>query len=107
MLGVDVFSPALFQDDAEHALFDAAKSLEAEVRASIEARMSGFVDRTAYVSALERMSVISPVIDRYFEKVMVMVDDEAVRNNRLAMLKWVSGVLSMVIDLSIIVFVGG
>ena len=52
------------------------------------------------------MSVISPVIDRYFEKVMVMVDDEAVRNNRLAMLKWVSGVLSMVIDLSTIVFAG-
>ncbi|MGI6130404.1 MAG: glycine--tRNA ligase subunit beta [Bacillota bacterium] len=102
----EAFNPTLFQDDAEHALFDAAKSLEAEVRTSIEARMSGFVDRTAYISALERMSVISPVIDRYFEKVMVMVDDEAVRNNRLAMLKWVSGVLSMVIDLSTIVFAG-
>jgi len=105
--GADVFSPALFQDEAESELFDAAKALEADLRASIEARMSGFVDRTAYVSALERTSVISPVIDRYFEKVMVMVDDEAVRNNRLAMLKWVSGVLSMVIDLSIIVFAGG
>jgi len=103
----DAFSPALFQDDAERELFDAAKSMEADVRASIEARMSGFVDRTAYVSALERMSVVCPVIDKYFEKVMVMVDDEAVRNNRLAMLKWVSGVLSMVIDLSTIVFAGG
>jgi len=103
----DAFSPALFQDEAERELFDAAKALEADVRASIEARMSGFVDRTAYVSALERTSVISPAIDKYFEKVMVMVDDEAVRNNRLAMLKWVSGVLSMVIDLSIIVFAGG
>jgi len=103
----DVFSPALFQDEVERQLFDAAKALEADVRASIQARMSGFVDRKAYVSALERTSVISPVIDRYFEKVMVMVDDEAVRNNRLAMLKWVSGVLSMVIDLSIIVFAGG
>ena len=105
--GADVFSPALFQDEAESELFDAAKALEADLRASIEARMSGFVDRTAYVSALERTSVISPVIDRYFEKVMVMVDDEAVRNSRLALLKWVSGVLSMVIDLSIIVFAGG
>lgn len=105
--GADVFSPALFQDEAERELFDAAEALEAETRASIEARMSGFVDRTAYVSALERTSAISPAIDRYFEKVMVMVDDEAVRNNRLAMLKWVSGVLSMVIDLSIIVFAGG
>ncbi len=103
----DVFSAALFQDEVERQLFDAAKALEADVRASIQARMSGFVDRNAYVSALERTSVISPVIDRYFEKVMVMVDDEAVRNNRLAMLKWVSGVLSMVIDLSIIVFAGG
>lgn len=101
------FGPALFEDDAERALFDEVKAMEAEVRTSIEARMSGFVDRTAYVSALERMSAISPVIDRYFEKVMVMVDDEAVRNNRLAMLKWVSSVLSMVIDLSIIVFAGG
>ena len=103
----DAFSQALFEDDAEHELFGAAKAVEAEVRASIESRMSGFVDKASYVSALERMSVISPVIDRYFEKVMVMVDDESVRNNRLAMLKWVSGVLSMVIDLSNIVFVGG
>lgn len=102
----DAFSPSLFDDDAERALFDAAKAMEAEVRTSIQARMSGFVDRHAYVSALERMSAIGPVIDRYFDEVMVMVDDDVVRSNRLAMLKWLSGILSMVVDLSKIVFAG-
>lgn len=104
--GTDAFSPSLFENDAERELWEAAEAMESEVRRSIEARMSGFVDRRAYVSALERMSTVSPLIDRYFDEVMVMVDDEALRSNRLAMLKWLSGVLSLVADLSRIVFAG-
>lgn len=100
----DTFTPGLFAEEAEHELYKAMRDLEAEVRTSVESRTSGFVDREAYTSALERMSQIVPVIDRYFEGVMVMVDDERVRANRLGMLNRLHGVLSLVVDLSRIVF---
>ena len=46
------------------------------------------------------MAQLRPAVDRFFEAVMVMVDDEAVRNNRLALLKGISSLVGQVADFS-------
>ncbi|CDO17487.1 Glycine--tRNA ligase beta subunit (Glycyl-tRNA synthetase beta subunit) [Streptococcus gallolyticus] len=62
---------SLFENDEEKALAQAAKDLTLSGSAS---------DKLAQLFAL------SPVIDKFFDNTMVMVDNEAVKNNRLAIL---------------------
>ena len=40
-----------------------------------------------YQRALEEISTLRPVVDRFFDKVLVMAEDRAVRQNRLRLLK--------------------
>ena len=70
--------PALFAEDAERAL-DAAVNDAA--RATDVALESG-----DYVAVLTRLAQLRPQVDAFFDRVMVNVDDMAVRNNRLALL---------------------
>jgi glycyl-tRNA synthetase beta chain len=71
-------SPQLFEKDAE-------KQLHAAVR---KAAASVGVDKRAgkYQEALEEIAGLRKVVDSFFEEVMVMAEDEAVRKNRLALL---------------------
>ncbi|SER68832.1 glycine--tRNA ligase subunit beta [Streptococcus gallolyticus] len=62
---------SLFENDEEKALAQAAADLNLSGGAS---------DKLAQLFAL------SPVIDKFFDNTMVMVDNEAVKNNRLAIL---------------------
>ena len=55
------------------------------------------------MSALERMSLIVPPINQ-LDAVLVMAKDQKLRSNRLGMLKALHSVLSLVVDLSKIVF---
>jgi glycyl-tRNA synthetase beta chain len=71
-------SPALFQAEAEEALFGAWSKTSAEV---VQA-----VARGRYHDALSAVSGLRPVVDRYFDDVLVMAEDEAVRVNRLRQL---------------------
>jgi len=56
-----------------------------------------------YTDALIQLSTLKEDIDRYFDEVMVMVEDETVRANRLALLTAMLGGFSTVADLSEIV----
>ena len=62
---------SLFENDQEKALAQAAENLELTGSAS---------DKLAQLFAL------SPVIDAFFDNTMVMAEDEALKNNRLAIL---------------------
>lgn len=53
------------------------------------------------VAALvEALSVLQPAIDEFFDKVLVMVDDEALKNARLALLSKIAGLPQGLVDLS-------
>jgi len=68
----------LFADPAEGALFEAWQTAHgAFLKAAAEARLD---------DALSALASLSERIAAYFEAVMVMADDQAVRNNRLAVL---------------------
>jgi glycyl-tRNA synthetase beta chain len=49
------------------------------------------------------ISKVRPVVDKFFDKVMVMVDDEDVRSNRLALLQRLLFEFSTIADFSEIV----
>jgi glycyl-tRNA synthetase beta chain len=51
-------------------------------------------------SALKALASAKPVVDRFFDDVMVMVDDDALRANRLALLNRVAATMNRVADIS-------
>jgi glycyl-tRNA synthetase beta chain len=71
-------NPELFENDAERELFTAGR--EAAVKVQAEKRAGH------YEQALDRIAGLRKSVDRFFEEVMVMADNEAVRNNRLSLL---------------------
>ena len=59
-----------------------------------------------YEAALTEISKLRPAVDTFFDKVMVMVDDERVRANRLALLQTLLKEFSTIADFSEIVTEG-
>ena len=81
---------ALFELAAERALYDA---VQGAAQAAGQALQGG-----RYDSALQHLAVIKPQVDGFFEDVMVMVDDQAVRHNRIALLRSCAGLFAQVAD---------
>ena len=59
-----------------------------------------------YEQALVEISKLRPAVDRFFDKVMVMVEDEHIRGNRLALLQTLLENFSTIADFSEIVTEG-
>lgn len=71
--------PSLFAEDAE-------RELAAAVDAAV-VDTDPLLDTRDYVQALARLARLRPVVDAFFDQVMVNVEDAAVRGNRLALLQ--------------------
>jgi glycyl-tRNA synthetase beta chain len=71
--------PAAFQDEAERALHAAVEQAIADTDPLLASR--------DYVAVLGRLARLRPEVDTFFDKVMVNVEDLAVRANRLALLQ--------------------
>jgi len=74
-----VVEPARFEAEEEHALHEATARIGAEVRARAE--------RRDFAGALVELSGLGTPVDTFFNKVFVMHDDPAIRQNRLALLR--------------------
>jgi glycyl-tRNA synthetase beta chain len=53
-----------------------------------------------YRKALEKISDLRPAVDLFFDKVLVMVEDEDVRRNRIALLGMLLKEFSTIADFS-------
>jgi len=60
-------------------------------------------DKRDYIRALTEISKLRKPVDTFFDKVMVMVDDERVRSNRLALMRDLLSEFSTIADFSEIV----
>jgi glycyl-tRNA synthetase beta chain len=87
-----------FQEAAE-------KELALQIPRAVET-VDGFRAQGDYEKALIEISKLRPAVDRFFDKVMVMVDDERVRANRLALLQSLLKEFSTIADFSEIVTEG-
>jgi glycyl-tRNA synthetase beta chain len=82
----------LLGDAAEKALYEALQTAEQNVRPLLEKR--------AYTEALMELSSLRQPVDTFFDEVMVMTDDEAVRKNRLALLSELRALFLNIADVS-------
>jgi glycyl-tRNA synthetase beta chain len=83
---------ARLTDGAEHDLFLAFQKLEPIVD-----------DRCAagdFTGALQALATAKPAVDRFFDDVLVMAEDPAIRANRLALLRGVAQTMNRFADLS-------
>ncbi|MBM2854896.1 MAG: glycyl-tRNA synthetase beta chain [Steroidobacteraceae bacterium] len=69
---------SLLTDPAERQLATALDALREEIEGTIAGRRYG--------DAMRRLATLRPVVDTFFDRVMVMAEDPAVRANRLALL---------------------
>ena len=79
-------------DNAEKELATVLNDLNTEVVPLMEAG--------DYTPALTRLAALRESVDAFFDEVMVMVDDDALRANRLALLRNLSSLFLRVADLS-------
>src|SRR5690242_2688348 len=82
----------LFESGAERELFAAVRSAAAKVQAEKRAGK--------YQEALEVIAGLRKAVDEFFEKVMVMAENEAVRKNRLALLSEILREFTTIADFS-------
>ncbi len=85
------------------ALTDETEKALAVALPEVAAKVHPFREQKNYVAALTEISRLRQPIDLFFDKVMVMVDDEHVRANRLALLQTLLAEFSTIADFSEIV----
>lgn len=89
----DVMRDLLSEDEIE--LYDSYNNIEDKV---LE-----FINKKEYDKALDLLTTLKGPIDNFFENVMVMVEDEKLRLNRLGLLRKIYNTMLLVCDLSKVV----
>ncbi|MFO1405908.1 MAG: glycine--tRNA ligase subunit beta [Steroidobacteraceae bacterium] len=84
----------------EDLLRDPAEQVLAEQVAAIARKVEPAFAAREYTRALQDLAVLRPAVDAFFDSVMVMADDAALRANRLALLGRLRGLFMRAADLS-------
>ena len=90
----ETFNDALAQEDEEKLL--------AKVFSNIESSISPLLANQNYQAALTELVVLKAPIDNFFDNVMVMSDDEAVKINRLTLLNQIRDSFLAIADISVL-----
>ncbi len=83
---------ALLSEDAEKVLAEQVSAKQAELAPLFAA--------ADYQAALNSLASLREAVDNFFDHVMVMADDEAVKNNRLSLLASLSNLFMEVADIA-------
>ena len=92
----DIVKEDLLKEDAEIKLYNGFK----EIKSNVESLL---LDKK-YNEALDAFATLRPLVDNLFDNVMVMDKDEAIKENRLALLKQIYSTMLTICDLSKIVY---
>ena len=84
--------PDLLQENAERSLYEVVQRLALQVEAGMQ--------KQDYTAMLTLLASARTVVDEFFDQVMVMAEDSAVRDNRLALLKRLGDLMNQVADIS-------
>jgi len=91
---VSGFDKALLVADVEKKLYIASEDFKKDVEKHL--KLHNFLD------LFKSMSLISGMINSFFDETMVMVDDKKLRDNRIALLQKISLIFSGFVDFSVI-----
>ncbi len=84
----------ILQEAAEH-------TLDTEL-ARLRPHIAALVEEGAYGEALARLSGLRPAVDSFFDQVLVMTDDRALRRSRIQLLAELAALFSLVGDVSLL-----
>ncbi|HTS54586.1 MAG TPA: glycine--tRNA ligase subunit beta [Burkholderiales bacterium] len=84
--------PSVLREAAEKDLFAATSRLTPTISSLWESR--------DYAGALRQLASVRKEVDAFFDQVMVMTDEQIIRNNRLALLSQLESLLNRVADIS-------
>jgi glycyl-tRNA synthetase beta chain len=87
--------PSLFDHDTEKRLY--------EISGLVTAQITELADEGRYGDALESFASMAPELEKFFDDVMVMVEDEKVKLNRMALLDGVGRAPRRIADVTKIV----
>ncbi len=82
----------LFKEDAENALYTAIEELSSDVEILFQ--------KHEYEQALNKLANLRQPVDTFFDDVMVMDEDEALKTNRIALLAKINSLFMHVADFS-------
>ncbi len=82
----------LLQEAAEKVLFDQVNAITPRIHALMAAE--------DYTAALTALAGLRAAVDGFFEEVMVMAEEPLIRQNRLALLNQLAGLMNQVADIS-------
>jgi glycyl-tRNA synthetase beta chain len=88
----DVVTASQLIDPAEQVLAEQVEAIARQVEPKFVAR--------DYTPALQQLAALRSAVDAFFDSVMVMTDDAALRANRLALLNRMRGLFLRAADLS-------
>ncbi|QLG89609.1 glycine--tRNA ligase subunit beta [Chitinibacter bivalviorum] len=91
---VPALNAALLQEAAEKELFAALQAVQGPVNDALAAN--------DFTKALKQLAALKAPVDAFFDGVMVMADDLAVRGNRLALLSALAELMNRVAELSLL-----
>ena len=91
-------NPQQFVEAAERALYGQTQSLRAEV--------APLLRDGEYLRALRHIAALRPVVDMFFDEVLVMAEEVDLRENRLALLAEVAQLFSRVADFTRVAVAG-
>jgi len=74
-----------------------------ELATLVGSQIEEMIGERDYRRALESFAGMAPELERFFDDVMVMVDDEAVRRNRMSLLRKVGSAVAKIADVTKIV----
>lgn len=87
--------PSRLEHDTERRLAELANAVTSQIDEMIGDRQ--------YRGALESFAAMAPELETFFQDVMVMVDDEGIRKNRMSLLRKVGGAVMRIADVTKIV----
>ncbi|QOJ22272.1 MAG: glycine--tRNA ligase subunit beta [Gammaproteobacteria bacterium] len=88
----DPVDPGLLQETDEQALYQALQAIQPKTEKAFAAG--------DYTASLQLLATLKTPVDTFFDHVMVNVDDEKLRNNRLALLAQLHRIMNRIADLS-------
>ena len=87
-------NPDLLQQLEEQDLYQATQGLVPQINQALAHK--------DFQAALSVLAAVKPTVDAFFDKVMVMADDEDIKRNRLALLQALSRQMNAVADIALL-----
>ena len=87
-----IFEESILEEKAERELYKIYKEKEIQIKKLIENK--------EYQKTFSMLSSLYEPLDNFFKEIMVMVDDDKLKNNRIALLSLVDKIFKNMLDFS-------